>query len=114
MQKAELSRARKRGMRIAYLQNNWQLYLMLLVPVAFVIIFKYAAYPGLRIKTQPEWAMWILYLSFVLMTVGLYLCFFHVPAAAVVRGDGIALKCPKDAESLEDALREAADGAPRE
>lgn len=31
-----------------YLRNNWQLYLLLLVPVAFVIIFKYAAYPGLR------------------------------------------------------------------
>ena len=32
-----------------YLRNNWQLYLMLMVPIAFVIIFKYAAYPGLRI-----------------------------------------------------------------
>ena len=32
-----------------YFKNNWQLYLMLLVPVVFVIIFKYAAYPGLRI-----------------------------------------------------------------
>ena len=32
-----------------YLKENWQLYVMLLVPVAFVIIFKYAAYPGLRI-----------------------------------------------------------------
>ena len=32
-----------------YLKNNWQLYLMLMVPVVFVIIFKYAAYPGLRI-----------------------------------------------------------------
>ena len=32
-----------------YLQNNWQLYLFLIVPIAFVIIFKYAAYPGLRI-----------------------------------------------------------------
>ena len=32
-----------------YFKDNWQLYAMLLVPVAFVIIFKYAAYPGLRI-----------------------------------------------------------------
>lgn len=39
--------ALKRGGR--YLRNNWQLYALLLVPVAFVIIFKYAAYPGLRI-----------------------------------------------------------------
>ena len=72
------------------------------------------AYPGLRVKSIPSPVMPTLYASFALLLIGLYLCFFHVPAAAVVRGDGIALKCPKDAESLEDALREAADGAPRE
>jgi len=44
----EIPRRRKHPFG-AYLRNNWQLYLMLLVPVAFVIIFKYAAYPGLRI-----------------------------------------------------------------
>jgi len=38
---------RKQGWN--YFRNNWQLYLLLLIPVAFVIIFKYAAYPGLRI-----------------------------------------------------------------
>lgn len=31
------------------LRRDWQLYLLLLLPVAFVILFKYAAYPGLRI-----------------------------------------------------------------
>jgi putative aldouronate transport system permease protein len=31
------------------LKRDWQLYLLLLLPVAFVLIFKYAAYPGLRI-----------------------------------------------------------------
>lgn len=31
-----------------YLRNNWQLYLLILVPIVFVIVFKYAAYPGLR------------------------------------------------------------------
>jgi putative aldouronate transport system permease protein len=31
------------------LRRDWQLYLLLLLPVAFVFIFKYAAYPGLRI-----------------------------------------------------------------
>lgn len=35
-----------------------------------------AAYPGFRIKTQPEWTLWLLYLSFALMIAGLYLCFF--------------------------------------
>ena len=29
-------------------RRDWQLYLMLLVPIAFVFIFNYAAYPGLR------------------------------------------------------------------
>ncbi len=32
----------------SFLRRDWQLYLLLLLPVAFVIIFKYAAYPGLR------------------------------------------------------------------
>jgi len=31
------------------LKRDWQLYVLLILPVAFVIIFKYAAYPGLRI-----------------------------------------------------------------
>lgn len=39
---------RKSKARI-YFENNWQLYLLLLFPVLFTIIFKYAAYPGLRI-----------------------------------------------------------------
>lgn len=40
---------RRKSVFGVYFRNNWQLYLMLLVPIAFVIIFKYAAYPGLRI-----------------------------------------------------------------
>ena len=70
-----------------------------------------AYYPGLRVKTIPAPVMPMLYASFALLLIGLYLCFFHVPAAAVVRGDQIALKCSKDAESLEDALRDASGGA---
>ncbi len=31
-----------------FLQRDWQLYLMLALPIACVIFFKYAAYPGLR------------------------------------------------------------------
>ena len=29
-------------------KRDWQLYLLLLIPIAFVVIFNYAAYPGLR------------------------------------------------------------------
>ena len=31
------------------IKRDWQLYLLLALPIAFVLIFKYAAYPGLRI-----------------------------------------------------------------
>jgi putative aldouronate transport system permease protein len=42
--------ARGSGTRFArVLKRNWQLYMLLLLPLAFVIVFKYAAYPGLRI-----------------------------------------------------------------
>ncbi|MBP3637175.1 MAG: sugar ABC transporter permease [Clostridia bacterium] len=42
------SRKKRRVLGI-YIKNNWQLYMLLMIPVIFVIIFKYAAYPGLRI-----------------------------------------------------------------
>lgn len=35
--------------RWLYLKYNWQLYAMIAVPIIFVIIFKYSAYPGIRI-----------------------------------------------------------------
>ncbi|MDF2485002.1 MAG: sugar transporter permease protein [Herbinix sp.] len=38
---------RKQGF-LHFIKRDWQLYLLVLVPLAFVIIFKYAAYPGLR------------------------------------------------------------------
>ena len=49
MQSKTVGHRNHHGSLKAYFQNNWQLYLMLLVPIAFVIVFKYAAYPGLRI-----------------------------------------------------------------
>jgi len=49
MQAKTISRERKRAMWKAYMKDNWQMYVMILVPIAFVILFKYAAYPGLRI-----------------------------------------------------------------
>lgn len=30
------------------IQRDWRLYVLMILPIAFVIIFKYAAYPGLR------------------------------------------------------------------
>ena len=49
-QRVPVARNMGRGQRfLIYMRNHWQLYLLLLVPVAFVIVFKYAAYPGLQI-----------------------------------------------------------------
>ena len=48
MQKTTVAQ-RKRMRWKLYFKDNWQMYAMLLVPIAFVLIFKYAAYPGLRI-----------------------------------------------------------------
>lgn len=54
------------------------------------------AFPGLRVKTQPDWALWLLYTSFAMMTLGLYLCFFQIPEAAQIKADGIAIAGRKD------------------
>ncbi len=49
-QRVPVARRGGKGQRfLTYMRNHWQLYLLLLVPVAFVIIFKYAAYSGLQI-----------------------------------------------------------------
>lgn len=52
-------------------------------------------YPGLRVKVQPEWTLVLLYASFVILLIGLYLCFFYIPIAASDR-NGIALAGRKD------------------
>ena len=44
-----MTRGERRRELGSYVKSNWELYLMLLIPIAFVLIFKYAAYPGLRI-----------------------------------------------------------------
>lgn len=63
-------------------------------------------YPGLRVKTQPEWTLWLLYLSFALMVLGLYLCFFRVPEAAYIKTDGIAIAGRKDISDQIETYRE--------
>lgn len=39
----------KNKRKLMFLKRDWQMYVLLLLPIAFVILFKYAAYPGLRI-----------------------------------------------------------------
>lgn len=38
----------RKGTMLQYIKRDWQLYLLILIPVVFVITFRYAAYPGLR------------------------------------------------------------------
>jgi putative aldouronate transport system permease protein len=38
---------KKRG-ALYYIRRDWQLYALLFIPILFVFLFKYAAYPGLR------------------------------------------------------------------
>lgn len=66
-----------------------------------------AAYPGLRIKTQPGWVLPLLYASFVVLIAGLYLCFFHVPAAVCVTQDGVRIASGKDTQGLAEGLMDA-------
>lgn len=52
-------------------------------------------YPGLRIKKTPAAVNALLCAAFVLMIVGLWLCFFQAPAVVAVREDGYAVGGPK-------------------
>lgn len=62
----------------------------------FYTFYAPEAYPGLRVKTQPEWALWLLYVSFAMMTAGLYLCFFHIPEAAHIKENGVTIVGKKE------------------
>lgn len=35
-----------------YFKRTWMLYLMMVLPMLFIIVFKYCAYPGLAIAFQ--------------------------------------------------------------
>ena len=64
------------------------------------------AYPGLRVKTQPDWTLWLLYLSFALMLLGLYLCFFERTEAAHIKKDGLTIVGRKDISDRIETYRE--------
>ena len=48
VQKPPIVMAAKSKNPMVFLKRDWQLYVMLILPVALVIVFNYAAYPGLR------------------------------------------------------------------
>lgn len=72
-QKPPIVVAAKSKRPMAFLKRDWQLYLMLLFPVVLVILFNYAAYPGLRIAFMDfkaakgykgsEWVGWEMFIK---------------------------------------------------
>ncbi len=67
------------------------------------------AYPGLRVKTQPGWVLPLLYTSFAVLVAGLYLCFFHVPAAICLKDGKVRAASAKDSADLMEQLEEKLD-----
>lgn len=65
------------------------------------------AYPGLSVKTQPLWVTPVLYASFAVLVLGLYLCFFHVPAALCLADNKVRAASGKDASDVIDQLSDA-------
>ena len=69
-----------------------------------------ASYPGLSVKTQPEWVIPVLYASFAVLVLGLYLCFFNVPAALCFADGKVRAVSGKDAgdviQQLEDKIED--------
>lgn len=53
------------------------------------------SYPGIRVKTTPPVVTALLYAAFVLMILGLWLCFFQTPIAVALRDEGYAISGPK-------------------
>jgi len=66
-----------------------------------------AAYPGLSVKTQPLWVTPVLYASFAVLVLGLYLCFFHVPAALCFADGKVRAASGKDASEVIEQLSDA-------
>lgn len=54
--------------------------------------------PGLLIKEQPVWALGILYVSFVIMLIGLYACFFITTEVVCIKNKGISFVSRKNTE----------------
>lgn len=64
------------------------------------------AYPGLSVKTLPEWVIPVLYASFAVLVLGLYLCFFSVPAALYFAEGKVRIASGKDASDVIEQLKD--------
>ncbi len=54
----------------------------------------------IRVKTLPPAVLGILYVSFAVLTFGLYICFFMVPVFVCVKGDGYSITSPKQTNDI--------------
>lgn len=99
----------------AILENGTQRMAVLLPDEPFTIggvIYTFRApiaYPGLRIKTQPLWVTPLLYLSFIVLVAGLYLCFFHIPAAIRIGEGQVRVAGGKDTTNVMGQLMDKID-----
>lgn len=57
-------------------------------------------YSGIRVKTLPSAVLGALYACFVLLTAGLYMCFFMIPVYVRITGKGYALYSPKKSNDI--------------
>lgn len=71
-------------------------------------------YPGIRVKTAPLIWLYLLYASFAVMIIGLWLCFFCPPVHVVTRETEYAVLSPKDVRGLELELRLIAEDSSNE
>ncbi|MDO4547021.1 MAG: cytochrome c biogenesis protein ResB [Clostridia bacterium] len=62
------------------------------------------AYPGLRVKYLPGWVLPVLYLSFVVLIAGLYICFFITPVAICAKKNGLCVVSARDTDAAVEAL----------
>lgn len=61
-------------------------------------------YPAVRVKTTPVWVYALLYVSFALLVLGLYLCFFTPAAVVAIGEEGYALAAKSSDTQLRQQL----------
>lgn len=72
MKKSGTKPLRKPTSIFRFIEKDWQLYLLILLPIVFVFVFKYAAYPGLRMAFMDykpakgyDGSMWVGFDTFI-------------------------------------------------
>lgn len=62
-------------------------------------------YSVIRVKSYPKGALALLYISFTLLIIGLWLCFFQVPIYVKTNSKGYVVRSPKSTTDFENNLK---------